>query len=194
MKTVLERETIESTEKERHNAMINERYRKLLDAVEDQVSTPTENVYASTREVEAPALDTMQPTVTTYAPTALASSVFTAEKFERLEGFGETKAQTPVVVARPQEVTRTSTATAAHYSLTPLAKIAMAVFTLLVVAMLVLIGVNSRIIHRKTVRLQNLEEKKQELMEKNAEIQRRIQELQTEESIIERATQAGLLN
>ena len=63
-----------------------------------------------------------------------------------------------------------------------------------VAEMLTLIGANTATIQRKTIKLRNLEEKKQELMEKNDEIQRRIQELQTEESIIERATQAGLLD
>ena len=90
----------------------------------------------------------------------------------------------PVTVAKKE----------ASYSLTPFAKAAMAVFTAVVVIMLALISVNTQTIQRKTLRLKNLEEKKQELMERNEEIKRYIEELQTEESIVERATEAGLLN
>ena len=74
-----------------------------------------------------------------------------------------------------------------------MAKAAIAIFAATVVGLLALIGVNSMSIKRKNIRLRNLEEKKQELMERNGEIQQYIDELQTEESIIERATEAGLL-
>lgn len=201
MQTVLDRKTIENTEKEKHNAMINERYRRLLDAVEDQMSAPTETKqsYAPVYAPETPAYDSIPvveqtPTVTEYAPSTLAAPLFTTEKFQRFHAEQEREQ----VVSVPQTQVRTQTGTAVsaevRYSLTPLAKIAMAVFTLVVVAMLVLIGVNSQIIQRKSVRLKNLEEQKQELQERNEEIQRYLQELQTEESIIQRATEAGLLN
>ena len=75
-----------------------------------------------------------------------------------------------------------------------MAKAVMAIFATTVVVMLSLIGANTMTIKRKNLRLKNLEEKKQELMERNEEIQRYIQELQTEDSIIQRATEAGLLN
>ncbi len=201
MQTVLDRKTIENAEKEKHNAMINERYRRLLDAVEDQMSAPVEpqQSYAPVFTPEAPVShDTtpvveQTPTVTEYAPSTLAASLFTAEKFERLN-----VEQQPVVAPAPQTQVRTApkaaTSVEARYSLTPLAKVVMAVFTMIVVAMLVFIGLNSHTIQTKKLRLKNLEEQKQELQEKNAEIQRYIQELQTEESIIQRATEAGLLN
>ncbi len=202
METVLERNTIENAEKQKHNAMINERYRRLLDAVEDQVSTPVkpaETTHAPAYTPETPAYDTMPvaeqtPVVREYAPSQLAASVFTAEKFQRLEGFAEAPAQNIAPVQQATASVKTTTAPAVRYSLTPLAKLVMAIFTLVVVVMLTLIGVNSQAIQRKSIRLKNLEEKKQELMEKNEEIQRYIQELQTEESIIERATNAGMLN
>ncbi len=192
MNTVLERNTIESTEQEQHNAMIGERYRKLLDAVEDQLSTPVveENAYvATTYAPQAPVLDetpTLEqaPTVTEYAP------VFTTKKFEQIENTQATVAP----VEETRAVVKAAPTAVAQYSLTPLAKIVMAAFALVVTAMLVLIGINSYLINQRSIRIQNLEEKKQELMERSEELQLRIQELQTEESIIERATQAGLLN
>ncbi len=198
--TVLDRNTIEQ---EKHNAMISEHYRRLMDAVEDQMSNSVqeETAYgATTYAPETPAYDTplveQTPTITEYAPSQVANSVFTAEKFERLESYADASAVAPTIVApaAPRTVTRVKQATEVGYSLTPLAKIAMAVFTFVVIAMLALIAVNSQTIQRKSVRIKNLEEKKQELMEKNEEIQRYIQELQTEESVIERATEAGLLD
>ncbi len=195
MNAVLERNTVENVEEQQHNAMISERYRRLLDAVEDQFSTPVveQNAYAPTvLAPKAPVLDetpTLEqaPTVTEYSP------VFTTEKFERIEEYTAAQAR-PAVAAQEKAIVKAAPSAVAHYSLTPLAKVAMAVFTMVVVAMLVLIGINSQLISQRRIRIKNLEEQRQELIERNEEIQRRIEELQTEESIIERAEQAGLLN
>jgi len=201
MKTVLDRNTAETMEKERHNALISERYRALLETVDGQHSTEMpvmerESTYVpSYTPTYEPVADTpateQVPEVTTYTPSTLASSVFTAEKFERMAGYGEAVSDVP---AKPVEIIKPKTVTEVSYSLSAMAKVAMAAFTAVVVIMLALIGANTQTIQRKSIKLKNLEEKKQELMEKNEEIQRRIQELQTEESIIERATQAGLLD
>ena len=203
MNTVLDKNTVESTEKEKHNAMISERYRRLLDAVDGQHSTemPTmerESYYAPSYTMDAPTYAPVSempvveqiPDVTTYTPSAVAASVFTTEKLDRMFGHGTATGYAP---AKTVEVIKPKMVTEVSYSLTAMAKAAMAVFAAVVVIMLAIIGANTATIQRKTIKLRNLEEKKQELMEKNDEIQRRIQELQTEESIIERATQAGLL-
>ncbi len=197
MQTVLDRTTIENAEKEKHNAMINERYRKLLDAVEDQfaASTVEERGYApacvAEKPIEVAPVVEEAPTVIEYRPSELVSSLFTPNRYERVEE--QPVQEVAVLPVAPVQVAA-KTVAATQYSLTPFAKMAMAIFACVIVAMLTLIGINSQIIHRKSVRLQNLEEKKQELVEKNAEMQRYIQELQTEESIIERAMQAGYLN
>ena len=202
MSTLLERKTV-TTEEERHNAMISERYRKLLNAIDDQYSseTPvaTQNAYAPVYTQEAPAYvdntPTMEqvPQVTEYVPSQVAASVFTAEKLDRMEAVEEF-VSTPVVNEAPKTVVKAATAAQVSYSLTPLAKIVLAAFTVLVTVMLTFIGINSQIIQHKTLRLKNLEEKKHELMERNEEIQRYIAELQTEESIVQRATEAGLID
>lgn len=202
MSTLLERKTV-TTEEERHNAMISERYRKLLNAIDDQYSseTPvvTQNAYAPVYTQEAPVsvdnTPTMEqvPQVTEYAPSQVAASVFTAEKLDRMAETNDF-VSAPVVNEAPKTVVRAATAAQVSYSLTPLAKIVLAAFTVLVTLMLTFIGINSQIIQRKTLRLKNLEEKKQELMERNEEIQRYIAELQTEESILQRATEAGLID
>ena len=79
------------------------------------------------------------------------------------------------------------------YSLSSFAKLIMAAFTLAVVAMLTLACINTQTIQSKSIRLQNLEEKRQELLEKNEEIQRRIEEAKSDEVIREYATSQGMI-
>ncbi len=195
MGMVLDRQAIENAEKEQHNAGISDRFAQLFDTVAEQFGATevrenqreTTTYTTPTRVSETPAME-HTPVVQEYAPSALAASVFSADKFEQIEGFRrEEVVQTPTT----QVVVRRSAV--AQYTLTPLAKVAMAVFTLLVIAMLALIGVNSQILQRKSIQIKNLEQKKEQLMEENEEIQRYIRELQSEESIIQRATEAGLL-
>ncbi len=193
MNTVLERSTLENVEMEKHNAMINERYRKLLDMVEDQLSAPIEKAYEPVRFApQAPSFDVtptleQAPTVTEYAP------VLTVEEVEEIKEISKT-VQVPVADTQVKAVVKVAPTAVAHYSLTPFAKLVMAAFTLVVVAMLVLIGINSQLMQQRSIRLKNLEEQRQELMERSEELQLRIQELQTEASILERAEAAGLLN
>ncbi len=190
MNTVLDRNTMESVEKERHNAMINERYRQLLNAVENQFSTPTiekERDYAPTYTAEPTrfegAATAQQPTVREYA-------IPTYEAPRPVENV----VQAPVyeMPATPKTVEKPQTTAQVSYSLTPLAKLAMAVFTFVVVAMLVLIGLNSHTLQQKNLRIKNLEEQKQELTEKSEQIRRHLEELQTDESIMQRAIEAGI--
>jgi cell division protein FtsL len=184
--------------------MISERYRKLLNAIDDQYSsaTPvaTQNAYSPVYTEETPVYAPVDstpvveqtPQVTEYAPSQVAASIFTAEKLDRMAE--EDFAPTVVVNEAPKTVVKAATVTQVSYSLSPLAKMVLAAFTALVVVMLTFIGINSQIIQRKTIRLKNLEEKKQELMERNEEIQRYIAELQTEDNVMQRATEAGLID
>ena len=195
-------QSIEVEEAQKHNAMINERYRKLQNAVADQFSNETtaqveENVTAEAVREEAPlyispsnvATLEQAPRVTEYvAPTA--SALFTTQKFEAVKAYEATQAK-PVEIATP--VQATETAAEVHYSLTPLAKIVMAVFTFVIVAMLSLICVNTQIIRQKKIQLKNLEEKKEQLMEQSEEIQRRIEAAKSEETIRKYAEENGLL-
>ncbi len=216
--------TMKLTEKEQHNAAIKERYRKLFDAVEDQITPTQEEDVATTYTPVAPSyvetytrqttpVETyarestpvveQAPEVKEYVPSPLAEALFTTEKYEKLAdyygrgGFAPVEEQEPVVV-EPQVVekatTVTATATTAQYSLTPMAKLAMALFAVVFVAMLVLIGFNTRTIEQQTMQLNALETQKQELVQTRGEIQERIRQLQTEESILERAQAAGLID
>ncbi len=185
METVLEKATIETAEKERHNAMINERYRKLLDAVQDQFSTVVESAYTPTYTPQAPVLE--ETPIAEQTPLVREYTMQT----ERTQEVQKVVAQ---AVEQTRAIVKSTPKAVAQYSLTPFAKVAMAVFTLLVVAMLVLIGINSQIMQRQSVRLKNLQEQRQELVEENEEVRRSIEELQSEASIMQRAIEAGLLN
>ena len=80
-----------------------------------------------------------------------------------------------------------------QYGLSPLAKIVMAAFSVAVVGMMSLIGVNSSIINQKQIKIKNLEQKREQLIEQHEEIQRRIEAAQSEESIMQWAQEQGLV-
>ena len=200
MEAVRERMHTQMTEVEeaqKHNAMINERYRRLQNALADQFANETQEVENKEEVVEEPSLyispsnaaSVQQvPSVTEYvAPTAAA--VFTTQKFQAVQAY-ETQTA-PVEFTAPTKATQT--AAEVHYSLTPLAKIVMAVFTFVIVAMLTMICVNTSIIRQKKIQLKNLEQKKEQLMEKSEDIQRRIEAAQSEETIRQYALANGIV-
>lgn len=201
MKTLIDKNTQVDQERELHNSKINERYREILGTVEGQFST--EEPERNAPVLEAPIVEVrpntpaveQAPRVTEYIPTGPAASLFTTETLDRISSQPVEETFSPTVIM-PQavEVVAPVMEKEATYSLTPMAKVVMGIFAATVVAMIAIIGVNSQTIQRKSIRLKNLEEKKQELVERNEEIQRYIEELQTEESIIQRATEAGILN
>jgi cell division protein FtsL len=86
-----------------------------------------------------------------------------------------------------------SVAKQAQYSLSTMAKVVMAAFAAVVILMLTLICVNTQTIERKSLQIRNLEQQREELIEKNAEVQRRIQEAQSEEAITEYALSQGMI-
>ena len=200
MKTLLDRNTQEAQERELHNAMIAERYKEILGSVEGQIEKAPEfastQTYAPVEEkpVVNPNYGTPAtehtPRVTEYTPTNLAASLFTTETLDRIASQPRSAVVAPKSIVNEKAVSIKEVS----YSLTPMAKMVIAIFATTVVVMLSMIGANTMTIKRKNLRLKNLEEKKQELMERNEEIQRYIEELQTEESVIERATEAGILH
>ena len=203
MATLTEEKTINLTankQAELHNAQIAERYRRLQDAEADQFANETHNetqytVRASVLAPEAPKtfetpITEQTPQVTEYVRERIETPVFTTEKFERaLEN-------APVMtkpVEIPMQAQATSVATAEQYSLSRMAKLVMAVFATVVVMMLTLICINTQIIQRKSIELRNLEQQREELVERNADIQRRIEIAQSEETIREYALSQGMI-
>lgn len=201
MATLTEEKTINLTankQAELHNAQIAERYRRLQDAEADQFASETHNetqytVRASVLAPEAPKtfetpITEQTPQVTEYVRERIETPVFTTEKFERAM-------ENSPVMTKPVEIPMqaTSVATAEQYSLSNMAKLVMAVFATVVVMMLTLICINTQIIQRKSLELRNLEQQREELIEKNAEIQRRIEIAQSEETIREYALSQGMI-
>lgn len=213
MELVLDRPTttqsVETNEAQKHNAQIKERYLKLQSAEADQFAAPSHvaptyqattvnrqesTVYApmfgSTPTVE------QTPQVTEYVR-HMESALFTAEKFEKMENEAP-QTTTPTFVAdvtsnAPVMTTATATATREGYSLNSFAKFMLGVFATVVVCSMTMICVNTAKIQQKTMRLKNLEEKRQELVEKNEEIERRIADAKSEETIRQYAESQGMV-
>ena len=199
MGLLLEERTMETTvvdlEAQKHNEMINERYRRLFSAEEAQfaeseatlmqASAPV-STYEAPVEAYAPTVE-QTPTVTEFVHQRATSPVFTTEKFARIEE-NQTQAVAPATVTSVSAKAVSEIA----YTLSPLAKVVMAVFTAVVVAMITLICINTHAINAKTVRLKNLEQQKEELMERNEDIQRRIDEARSEQAIRAYAESQGV--
>ena len=203
MELVRERETLLTAaelEAQKHNAQIKERYRMLQNAEADQFAskTYTEPVRASVIAPEAPAFvagveetATLQqtPEVVDFVRERVTAPIFTAEKFDRMQNVEQNVAAATISVAAPvvQEMPLTVTAVNVEpqerYGITPLAKAMMGVFAVVACGMMALIGVNSNIIEQKKLKLKNLEEKREQLVEQHEEIQSRIEAAQSEETI-----------
>ena len=199
----------EVEEAQKHNAQISENYRKLanvweqLDVATEETKTEEQQAEEAVQEQnvveEAPLYISpsnvsafeQTPRMTEYvSPTA--ASVFTTQKFEAIKPYEEEmRVAAPVEMATPKTVTET--AVEARYGLTPFAKVVMAVFTFVVIAMLSMICINTQIIRQKSIRIKNLEEKKEQLLEQYDEIQRRIETAQSEEAIRAYAEANGMV-
>ncbi|MBQ9714385.1 MAG: hypothetical protein IJV83_03580 [Clostridia bacterium] len=182
-------------EAQKHNAQIKERYNKLLSAEADQFASetyaqaPVQEVRASviapeapvyTSSVDAPVLE-QAPQVTEFVREQVTASVFTAEKFERLQDFQAEIA--PTYVAPVLQTASAAAVEEEQYSLSSFAKKIIAGVGAAIVVMTALIGVNSGIIRGQKVKLRNLQQRQQELVNENEEIQRNIQIATSEETI-----------
>ena len=192
-------------EAQKHNAQIRERYNRLLSAEADQLAsetyaqTPVQEVRASVLAPEAPTYvspvtaDTpvleQVPQVTEFVREQVTSSVFTTEKFERLQENNPVMNSAVAEVIAPTYVAPVfqSAATAAmemeQYSLSAFAKKVIAGVGAAIIAMVSLIGINTQVINNKKAELRQLRSRQQELENNNASIQEEI-ELATSEDTI----------
>ena len=217
MEMVRERDAVQvanvEIEAQQHNAQISERYRKLQDAMDDQFSSalyvePTQNSTATIERTHiAPVQETpvveQAPETTNYVREQFTSSVFTADKFNTFENANaatmSATISAPVYIAPTyvapvtEQVTAVEVGAKEKYSLTPFAKIAMAVFGVVVVGMVSLIGVNSNMISQKKIKIKNLEKQREQLVQQHEEIQKEIEIAQSDESILEWAQSQGLI-
>jgi cell division protein FtsL len=198
MELVRERQTIETTnvEAQKHNAQISERYRLLQSAEADQfsqVSYAEPTAYAAPVVEETPVLEQM-PQVTDFVHESPASPIFTAEKFENLMATPEVKeAVEAVVIPVLEEKAKEVTAVTEHYSLSNWAKVIIAAFAAVVIALLSLIAYNSQIIHQKRIQIDGLEAKREQLLQEQEALEARIAEAYSEESILEWAQSQGMV-
>ncbi len=192
-------------EAQKHNAQIRERYNRLLSAEADQLAsetyaqTPVQEVRASVLAPEAPAYvspvtaDTpvveQIPQVTEFVREQVASSVFTTEKFERLQennpvmnsAVAETIA--PTYVAPVFQSAATAAMEVEEYSLSSFAKKVIAGVGAAVIAMVSLIGINTQVINNKKAELRQLRTRQQELENNNASLQEEIEIATSEDTI-----------
>lgn len=206
------RNTVEDVKQAEHNALISERYRRLQNAELEQFgesntyeNRATNNVRASVLAPERPAyapqresVETVeqQPQITEYVRERIETPVFTTEKFNAVEIPVQMQSAqviqptvTPVAIEMP--VVHTAVAREEQYSLTPLAKGVIAAFAAVAVMMFSLVSANTNVIRLKKIQLKNLEQKRQELVETNKEIQSRIESAKSEETIRQWAEQNG---
>ena len=136
------------------------------------------------------------PQVTEYVRERIQSPVFTTDKFNAVqEEQVVQRAQTvqaPAVM--PTVTTQAAVSQEASYSLSSFAKKAIVAFAATVTVMMSLICVNTHIINQKRAQLEGLQAQKQELIEQNAELQRRIEEATSEETIREYAISQGMIS
>ena len=197
--TVQERATQEEqriSEAERaHNAQISENYRQIKNAVSDQfgcrtIDMPAQRIHMNTAPVYptysyTPAVE-QNPQVKEYIRN-LRESVYQTSIYETA---------TPAIeqeIAKPVVVNETKKSVQATYSLTTLGKVAVAIFAAVTISMMTLIGVNSNILAQKSMRIDELQTQRQMLIEQNIEVERRIAEARSEETIRQYAESQGMI-
>ena len=196
MDLVLEKIRTQTTTTEQeareHNAQIKERYRLLQSAEADQFASALYTETAPETPVYTAPVE--QVNIADYQEVREIASVFTTDKFQQIQELEQAIVNAPVEIAPASvETPVAATATEVGYSLSTLAKTVMAVFAMVVIAMLTLICINTQLLNQKTVRLKNLEEKRDQLIEQNAEIQARIELAQSYETIRQYAESYGMI-
>ena len=189
------------TEAQKHNARISENYNRLKNAIASQfaedvrtderraddaranVNAHEKHTYISPNGGNASTYAQV-PTVTEYASQRTAA-LFTTEKFERMQLPEEQTVAAPVQAAAVRME--------AQYSLSLMAKIAIVAFVAVVTVMLSLICVNTYTINAKRANIARLEEQKAVLVEQNAQVQKRIEDAKSEETIREYAESQGMV-
>ena len=194
---------LDTREAELHNAQINERYQRLLNAEAEQFAEITEKqaertyqTRASVLAPEKPVAETpvyeQTPQVREYTREAVSTPVFTTEKYNITSQPQTSDVATVMPVQAP--VMQASVAVEPQYSLTTFAKLVMVAVAMVVTLMFTIIGINSSIIARNHAQLNALQEQRAELVEENSEIMRRIEEATSEDAIRAWASEKGMIS
>ena len=218
MTTLWEKQRIDDLQTEearQHNRQIRERYLRLQNAEETQLSETFEGAEAaeaaksvkSAREEYAPAFVSPEANaqVKSVPLTDQQKELFSAETFRRVVSGGAAQQSAAAYVdeaapvrdfsaqteERSVEKAAAAVAQEETYSLTSAAKAVIAAFAALVVLMLTVIGINTRIMGAKGAELIALETQRAELLEESRALAERI-EAETGDEAIERwAAQNG---
>lgn len=184
-------------EAQKHNAQIRERYNRLLSAEADQlapVETPVQNVRASVLAPEAPAIVApvtapvfeQEPQVTEFVREQVTSSVFTTEKFDKLQQYNSVNAAAVVAPTYVAPVFQNAGAAALEveqYTLSAFAKKVIAGVGAAVVALVSIIGINTHVINTKKAELSRLQNRRIELTNENESVEEQIKLATSEETI-----------
>jgi cell division protein FtsL len=194
-----------------HNAQLNANFKILLETENRQWEAIKNNsarmsaTLAPTRPVEQAApVQTQQytkveqkPVVTEYTHTV--PDLFRSQTMEKVLSRSAAEIAMPtaeVYTAPVNEVAPVETAAVEmeeQYGLSAFAKKILIAFCATVTVMTAIIGINSNIIRQKNININQLEQKRQELLEENAEIQARIERAQSEETIRQFAESHGMV-
>lgn len=196
-------------EREKHNAQIQERFRRLREAEELQFDSNASvqsqaSINVPLYNYSAPVVNNtpvmaQTPTVTEF-PTLLENPVFTTDKYKNLEintDINEIQAQQVQEIVNTPATPVYSVANALQveesFSLTTKAKVVLGAVAATFVFMFSMVGFNTQIIKNNAKQIKNLEKVRQQLMERNQELETRIEMAQTEESIRDYALSQGMI-
>lgn len=211
MTTVWEKQRIEDLQTEearRHNEQIRERYLRLQNAEETQLTETFEGAEAAkaarqtaTPDFSAQTIDVPKETqshavrfsaaenereqIKSVPLTNSQKELFGAETFRRVVSASEYSAAQSIEQRVEKQIEETAAGQEETYSLTSAAKAIIAAFAALVVMMLTVIGINTRIMAAKGAELIALETQKAELVEESRALAERI-EAETSDETIER--------
>lgn len=180
-------------EAELHNARINNMYTILQNAESEQLErlweeakhAPQASVLAPEKPVEAPA------EVPTYEHTPVESDLFTPATLDRT--IERSVPLYPAYQPAPTEVAVEAEKEEFTYSLTSMAKKAIAIFASAAAVMMTLICVNTHVINLRRAEIRELEQSNANARVAIAQLEEEIAEARSEETIREWALQVGLI-
>lgn len=194
MATLVENKTATTSAKQAellHNSQISENYRLLRDL---------ENRQFETIEKERASLQSNANVLTIERPSELprervTSELFTTETLDRAIRNNTVVAPVERMVdpTQPKAVVVESVATEQVASLSSFAKTVAAVFAAVIVMMLTIISINTQIINQKASYLSTLEQKQQELVAKELDLQEKIARQTSKKAIEEFAEKYGMV-
>lgn len=174
-----------------HNSQISENYRLLRDLENQQFAT----IQQERAEAQARANVLIREQTVAVPRERVTSELFTAETLDRAirNNAVAERVETPVSNEQVNTVAVESVAREEVAVLSSFAKTVAAVFAAVIVMMLTVICINTQIINQKASYLSTLEQKKQELVAKELDLQEKIVRQTSKKAIEEFAEKYGMV-